>query len=168
MTKLDGGARTLMDKRTKIAQTLFAVFVLAMTTSCEGEAEKVNEATDALSDGVVTTESGLQYIDIELGDGPSPVEGRLVTVHYTGWVSNQGDRGDKFDSSVDRGMPAPFTFKPEFYMRGWYEGISTMKVGGKRTLIIPPEVYGEEWAPPPEVAPSGSTLIFDIELLAVD
>lgn len=149
----------------KLMGVLFIAFVLAVTEILHAGPEQSAVDDITKTEGVVTTDSGLRYLDVKVGEGPAPEQGRLVTVHFTGWVLEDGKRGTKFDSSVDRGMPAPFTFKEEFYMRGWYEGISTMRVGGKRTLIIAPEVYGTEWAPPPEIAPAGSTLIFDIELL---
>jgi peptidylprolyl isomerase len=165
MTKKTGTGSIKTGTTTKTLGVLFATVVLTMACTSGVGSEQPAEVGIAQSGDIVTTESGLQYIDVEAGDGPAPEQGRLVTIHYTSWVSENGERGTKFDSSVDRGLPAPFTLKGEFYMRGWYEGISTMRVGGKRTLIIAPEVYGSEWAPPPDVAPVGSTLIFDIELL---
>ena len=165
MTKMTGKASIQTSMVAKTVNILFAIFALAMTSSCSKGLEQAPSVSIALPGDIVTTESGLQYIDVAAGNGPIPEQGRLVTVHYTSWVLENGTRGSKFDSSVDRGTPAPFTLKKEFYIRGWHEGISTMKVGGKRTLIITPEVYGSEWAPPPDVAPLGSTLIFDIELL---
>jgi len=146
--------------------TVVSVFVIANFFS--SGAEQQTATTLVPTDDLVTTSSGLQYVDVEVGSGLAPEDGRLVTIHYESWVMENGERGLKFDSSVDRGLPAPFTFKPEFYMKGFYEGISTMKVGGKRTLIITTDFYGSEWAPPTELAPAGSTLIFDIELLEVN
>jgi len=89
-----------------------------------------------------------------------------VSVHYTGWLSENGSKGKKFDSSVDRGQPFQFTLGAHQVIAGWDEGVSGMKVGGKRTLIIPPELgYGARGAG--GVIPSNATLIFDVELLGV-
>jgi peptidylprolyl isomerase len=107
------------------------------------------------------TESGLQYFDVVEGDGPSPEEGQLVTVHYTGWLED----GTQFDSSVQRGEPFTFPLGQGQVIPGWDEGVATMKVGGKRQLVIPPELaYGEQGRPG---IPPNSTLIFDVELLDI-
>lgn len=110
---------------------------------------------------VQTTASGLQYIDVRVGDGPSPASvASTVTVHYTGTL----DDGTKFDSSYDRSQP--FKASLQRVIKGWQEGVLTMRVGGKRRLIIPPDLaYGNRKA---GKIPPGSTLTFDIELLAVD
>lgn len=106
--------------------------------------------------------SGLQIIDEVVGTGPSPQPGQRVTVHYTGTLEN----GTKFDSSVDRGQPYEFTIGQGTVIQGWDEGIMTMKVGGKRKLIIPPELgYGAAGRPP--MIPPNATLLFEIELLGV-
>lgn len=110
---------------------------------------------------VVTTASGLEYIDEKIGDGPSPASpSSRVTVHYTGWLAD----GTKFDSSVDRGRP--LTLRLTQVIAGWQEGVATMRVGGKRRLVIPPELaYGNKHV---GKIPAGSTLTFDIELLSID
>ena len=106
------------------------------------------------------TDSGILYIVLKEGDGPSPKPTDTVEVHYTGWLLD----GTKFDSSVDRGRPA--TFPLNGVIRGWTEGVGMMKVGGKRKLIIPPGLaYGSRGRPP--TIPPNSYLVFDIELLAI-
>jgi len=121
------------------------------------------EAPVAPKEGLVKTETGLQYEEIVVGEGATPQAGQRVKVHYTGWLTN----GTKFDSSVDRGQPFQFTLGRGQVIKGWDEGLSTMKVGGKRKLTIPPELgYGARGAG--GVIPPNSTLVFDVELLGVE
>ena len=110
---------------------------------------------------IETTASGLQYIDMRVGDGPSPASvTSTVTVHYTGLLPD----GTKFDSSYDRGTP--FKASLQHVIKGWQEGVLSMRVGGKRRLIIPPELaYGDHKI---GNIPAGSTLTFDVELLGVE
>ena len=116
--------------------------------------------------GEVTTPSGLRIIDVKPGTGPVPQAGQTVTVNYTGWLFVDGKKGDKFDSSLDRGRPFSFTLGGGNVIKGWDEGVSNMRVGGKRTLIIPPDLgYGAQGAG--GVIPPNATLIFDVELLGV-
>ena len=111
----------------------------------------------------LTTPSGLIYEDIKVGKGTTPKKGQKVTVHYTGWLQ-QNDQ--KFDSSVDRGEPFSFTIGEGQVIPGWDEGVATMKVGGKRKLIIPADLaYGALGAP--GTIPPNATLVFDVELLGV-
>ncbi len=113
-------------------------------------------------DGFVTNPSGLKYKDDVVGNGPSPTAGKEVTVHYTGRLEN----GTKFDSSVDRNQPFTTKIGVGSVIKGWDEGLMTMKVGGKRQLVIPPELgYGAAGSPPS--IPPNSKLIFDVELIAV-
>jgi peptidylprolyl isomerase len=115
---------------------------------------------------VMTTPDGLKIIDINVGTGPSPKTGQTAVVHYTGWLYENGAKGKKFDSSVDRKEPFEFPVGQGQVIKGWDEGVATMKVGGKRTLIIPPELgYGARGAG--GVIPPNATLIFDVELLGV-
>ena len=109
---------------------------------------------------------GLKYTDTKIGDGAMAHAGSKVSVHYTGWLSNNGAKGKKFDSSVDRGQPFQFTLGAHQVIAGWDEGVAGMKVGGTRTLIIPPELgYGARGAG--GAIPPNATLIFDVELLQV-
>jgi FKBP-type peptidyl-prolyl cis-trans isomerase FkpA len=113
-----------------------------------------------------TTPSGLQYEDTVVGEGEQATPGQDVTVHYTGWLYNEGVQGAKFDSSKDRRDPFVFSLGAGMVIRGWDEGVAGMKVGGARTLIIPPELgYGARGAG--GVIPGNATLKFDVELLAL-
>jgi len=128
------------------------------TEKMQEHARKVAEETGKQ---VVTTDSGLMYIDLEDGDGPTPGATDKVEVHYTGWLLD----GTKFDSSLDRGTPLPVNMTGGV-IRGWLEGLATMKVGGKRKLIIPPELgYGKRGAG--ARIPPDSVLVFDVELLRI-
>jgi len=110
--------------------------------------------------------SGLKYTDTNVGTGAEAAKGHKVSVHYTGWLYNNGAKGAKFDSSLDRGQPFAFALGAQQVIRGWDEGVAGMKVGGKRTLIIPPELgYGARGAG--GVIPPNATLMFDVELLGV-
>ncbi len=122
--------------------------------------------TPAKAQPVMTTPDGLQIIDLKVGTGPSPKTGQTVVVHYTGWLYANGKKGAKFDSSLDRGQPFEFPIGKGQVIAGWDEGVATMKVGGKRTLIIPPALgYGSRGAG--GVIPPNATLIFNVELLGV-
>ena len=114
----------------------------------------------------MTTATGLQITDSVVGTGATPKTGQTCVMHYTGWLYQNGVKGKKFDSSVDRGQPFEFSIGKRQVIGGWDEGVATMKVGGKRTLIIPPALgYGDRGAG--GVIPPNATLIFDVELLAV-
>jgi FKBP-type peptidyl-prolyl cis-trans isomerase len=121
---------------------------------------------DAAANQVIEMPNGLKYTDTKTGDGAAATPGNKVSVHYTGWLYNNGAKGTKFDSSVDRGQPFQFTLGAHQVIAGWDEGVAGMKVGGKRTLIIPPELgYGARGAG--GVIPPNATLMFDVELLGV-
>ena len=112
------------------------------------------------------TPSGLKYQDEIVGTGASPTKGQKCQMHYTGWLWVNGAKGAKFDSSHDRGRPFEFPLGMGQVIKGWDEGVETMKVGGKRTLIIPPELgYGPRAMG--SAIPANSWLIFDVELLGV-
>lgn len=114
----------------------------------------------------VTTKSGLKYENLKVGEGAEAVDGKIVAVHYTGWLLEAGTKGKQFDSSHGRGRPFEFALGKGQVIQGWDEGVKGMKVGGKRMLIIPPQLgYGERGAA--GVIPPNSTLIFDVELLGV-
>ena len=113
---------------------------------------------------MITTDSGLKYLDTTVGDGAEALKGQSVTVHYTGWLYNNDTQGAKFDSSKDRNDPFVFSLGAGMVIRGWDEGVAGMKVGGARTLIIPPEMgYGARGAG--GAIPPNATLKFDVELL---
>ena len=115
-----------------------------------------------MDEKVIQTASGLEYVEITEGTGASPKTGDTVSVHYTGWLKS----GQKFDSSVDRGEPFAFPLGKGRVIKGWDEGVGTMKVGGKRKLIIPAHLgYGDRGAG--GVIPPGATLVFEVELLGV-
>ncbi len=127
----------------------------------------MSDDSEAQSAKPVTTSSGLQYIDTTPGTGAAPKKGQTVTVHYTGWLYDGGKKGKKFDSSVDRNEPFRFPVGAGRVIAGWDEGVGSMKVGGKRTLIIPPGLgYGARGAG--GVIPPNATLMFDVELLGVN
>lgn len=113
-----------------------------------------------------TTPSGLQYEDTTPGSGAEAKAGQQVTVHYTGWLYNNGTQGAKFDSSLDRRDPFQFSLGAGMVIRGWDEGVAGMKVGGTRLLVIPPELgYGARGAG--GVIPPNATLKFEVQLLGV-
>ncbi|MEB3273684.1 MAG: FKBP-type peptidyl-prolyl cis-trans isomerase [Prochlorothrix sp.] len=122
----------------------------------------IDSTTDATEEpALTTTESGLQYVDLVVGTGATPQAGQTVVVHYTGTLEN----GRKFDSSLDRNSPFSFRLGAGQVIKGWDEGLSTMQVGGKRKLVIPPELgYGSRKIGP---IPANSTLIFEVELLRI-
>lgn len=123
---------------------------------------KAGQKAPAGKENVVKTSSGLEYVDLVEGKGASPQKGQTVIVHYTGWLTD----GKKFDSSLDRNEPFAFQIGVGQVIRGWDEGVSTMKVGGKRKLTIPPDLgYGNRGAG--GVIPPNATLIFDVELLDI-
>lgn len=115
-----------------------------------------------VSEQTIKTASGLAYVELEVGKGEQPKTGQTVEVHYTGWLKD----GTKFDSSRDRGRSFSFPLGERKVIKGWDEGVATMKVGGRRRLIIPPHLgYGARGAG--NVIPPNATLIFEVELLKI-
>lgn len=114
---------------------------------------------------MITTASGLQYQDTVMGSGAAAQAGKQVSVHYTGWLYNAGEKGAKFDSSKDRGEPFDFGLGAGMVIKGWDEGVQGMQAGGTRILLIPPQLgYGARGAG--GVIPPNATLMFEVELLA--
>ena len=141
----------------------FACAILALAIAA---AVPLLGRVDAATNQVIEMPNGLKYTDTKTGDGATATSGNKVSVHYTGWLYNNGAKEAKFDSSVDRGQPFQFTLGAHQVIAGWDEGVAGMKVGGKRTLIIPPELgYGARGAG--GVIPPNATLMFDVELLGV-
>lgn len=123
-----------------------------------------SQATPSASEtGMITTPSGLQYQDLVVGDGAQAAAGDQVSVHYTGWLED----GTKFDSSLDRNQPFDFNLGQGMVIPGWDEGVAGMREGGKRKLVIPPDLaYGPSGFPP--TIPPNATLTFEVELLKVN
>jgi peptidylprolyl isomerase len=146
----------------KLIILLLIAAAVAIPACSQKETKAAPETRQALPEPgkSVTTASGLMYTDLIVGKGQSPVAGKQVKVHYTGWLEN----GTKFDSSLDHGQPFVFTIGAGQVIPGWDEGVMTMKTGGKRKLIIPPQLgYGSAGAG--GVIPPDATLIFEVELL---
>jgi peptidylprolyl isomerase len=142
----------------RLAGAALALAILAVSTPVG--------RSDAADNQVTEMPDGLKYTDTKTGEGATAKAGNKVSVHYTGWLSDNGAKGKKFDSSVDRGQPFQFTLGAKQVIAGWDEGVAGMKVGGKRTLNIPPELgYGARGAG--GTIPPNATLIFDVELLQV-
>ena len=134
---------------------------LLLTVAC-GPTAAPATSSGAAGKSEVTMSNGLKYTDDQVGTGAEATAGNTAVVHYTGWLEN----GTKFDSSRDRGQPLSFPLGAGRVIRGWDEGVAGMKVGGKRTLTIPPALgYGANGAPP--VIPPNATLKFEVELVDV-
>ena len=157
-----------MNKR--IGLLLPALLVAALASApAAGDETKSTPAPEAAKKSeakMKSTPSGLQYQDTVEGTGASPKAGQTCVMHYTGWLWENGAKGAKFDSSLDRGAPFTFPIGQGRVIKGWDEGVATMKVGGKRTLLIPPQLgYGARGAS--GAIPPNATLLFDVELLEV-
>lgn len=165
-------AQFTTDKSSAVADELGKTQPVAVTTDTGANLAVDNtqliavntnsESEQSSGDKVVTTESGLKYIELTEGTGAMPKKGQTVVVHYTGTLED----GQKFDSSRDRNRPFSFKLGTGQVIKGWDEGLATMRVGGRRQLIIPPELgYGSRGAG--GVIPPNATLIFDVELLRI-
>src|SRR5438309_59861 len=151
----------MRSSRRTIIRTAFAAIAAAASSPLMATTASAQTAGKPM-----TTASSLQIIDSIVGTGASPKAGQICVMHYTGWLYENGTKGKKFDSSVDRNEPFEFPIGQKRVIAGWDEGVASMKVGGKRTLIIPPALgYGARGAG--GVIPPNATLMFDVELLAV-
>jgi FKBP-type peptidyl-prolyl cis-trans isomerase len=139
-----------------VTRIVFALAILLATACSAGSTGSAGGGNE------VTTPSGLKYTDEVVGTGKQPQPGQTAVVHYTGWTMD----GKKFDSSKDKNQPFQFPLGAGRVIKGWDEGVASMKVGGKRILIVPPELgYGARGFPP--VIPPNATLKFEVELLDV-
>ncbi len=142
-----------------IGAVLVLVTMAAVAAACS---QSQSPAGEGAGGNEVTTPSGLKYTDVKEGTGAQPRPGQTAVVHYTGWLLD----GTKFDSSKDRGQPFSFPLGQGRVIRGWDEGVATMKVGGVRRLTIPPDLaYGARGAG--GVIPPNATLTFEVELLDI-
>jgi peptidylprolyl isomerase len=139
----------------------YSAGVAALAVACSGsDSSATGNPSSEVNMETTTTASGLQYRDIVVGTGTLASQGDTAVVHYTGWLMD----GTKFDSSLDRGQPLDFVIGQGRVIKGWEEGVGTMNVGGKRELIIPPDLaYGTRGAG--GVIPPDATLKFEVELL---
>ncbi|MGF1619156.1 MAG: FKBP-type peptidyl-prolyl cis-trans isomerase [Rhodomicrobiaceae bacterium] len=153
---------------TRLSGLLAAILVTALSSGCSnGASTEVAQTAELTPAAAATSDSGLQIEDIKVGDGASPKPGQKAVMHYTGWLYENGVKGKKFDSSLDRGEPFEFTLGQRQVIEGWERGVATMKVGGKRQLIIPPALgYGSSGVGGGLIPPN-STLLFEVELLEV-
>ena len=149
----------------KVLSTLLAAAVaFAVSTVPANADEKSPEKKSDLK--MESSPTGLQYQDVVVGTGAIPKKGQTCVMNYTGWLWVNGAKGKKFDSSVDRGDPFTFPLGIGRVIKGWDEGVASMKIGGKRTLLIPPELgYGARGAG--GAIPPNATLLFEVELLGV-
>lgn len=143
-----------------------AILPIALALAAPALAQAASQPAPRAGTAPVVLPGGTRITDTRIGTGAMAEPGRLVAVHYTGWLRVDGAKGRKFDSSLDSGRPFVFALGAGDVIPGWDEGVAGMKVGGRRTLIVPPEAgYGESGAG--ETIPPGATLIFEVELLAV-
>jgi peptidylprolyl isomerase len=159
---------SIMTTKTRSLSLLAPAVALALSlvVSTGSRAANPGQADESKSKKMTKTESGLQYLDDKEGTGESPKTGQTCVMHYTGWLWENEAKGKKFDSSKDRGQPFEFTIGVAEVIKGWDEGVATMKVGGKRQLLIPPKLgYGARGYG--RVIPPNATLLFEVELLGV-
>jgi peptidylprolyl isomerase len=149
-----------------LSRLLASILVTALASGCTTSPSTPVAAETTAAAAAAPAATTLQIKDIKVGTGASPKLGQTAVVHYTGWLYENGVKGKKFDSSVDRGQPFEFAIGQRKVIAGWDQGVASMKIGGKRTLIIPPNLgYGASGAG--GLIPPNSTLIFDIELLGL-
>jgi len=151
----------------RMSRRFILTTTIALAAAFAGEtAIGTSTSAKAQAPKTMTTSSGLQIADSKIGTGATPQPGQICVMHYTGWLYEGGTKGKKFDSSLDRGQPFEFPIGVKRVIAGWDEGVASMKVGGKRTLIIPPALgYGARGAG--SAIPPNATLIFEVELLDV-
>jgi FKBP-type peptidyl-prolyl cis-trans isomerase FkpA len=158
--------KNVASRQLALASAIAAMFLAPSGIALAQAPDKVPPSSQSKLDAKVTQ---LQIIDTTVGTGAEAVKGKVVVVHYTGWLYDPGSpdkKGKKFDSSVDKKSPFSFPLGGGRVIRGWDEGVAGMHVGGKRTLVIPPDMaYGSRGAG--GVIPPDATLMFDVELLAV-
>jgi peptidylprolyl isomerase len=160
MTRTTTAARLLLMAAATVAVS-FSLVLPARTRAFDP-----GQTKETKSKKMKKTESGLQYRDIKEGTGKSPKTGQTCVVHYTGWLWVNNEKGKQFDSSRERGEPLSFPVGKRRVIAGWDEGVASMKAGGKRELLIPPELgYGRRGAE--GVIPPNATLFFEVELLEV-
>ena len=153
-------------KRSWLLSTAFAAALCAVPGLADEPKPTPAQGAVKGDSKMTKTPSGLQYEDVKVGTGDSPKKGQTAVVHYTGWLWENGAKGKKFDSSVDRGQPFSFPVGMGRVIKGWDEGVATMKVGGKRVLLIPPDLgYGSRGAG--GAIPPNATLIFEVELIEI-
>src|SRR5438093_11026963 len=157
----DGGCQQSSNSGSTSSSTTTTSASASSPAPAASNPEPSTEAGGQASGAEVTLPNGLKYVDVKVGDGGLAESGMSIQVHYTGWLLN----GTKFDSSLDHGQPFTFKLGAGEVIRGWDEGVKGMRVGGKRKLTIPPDLgYG---AQANGAIPANSTLVFDVELLAV-
>jgi peptidylprolyl isomerase len=150
----------------RILSSIVAALSLLTQPGLSQEKKPTPKTQEKKESKMIKTESGLQYEDLTVGTGESPNSGQVCSMHYTGWLWENEAKGKKFDSSVDRGRPFEFPLGQGRVIKGWDEGVATMKVGGKRLLLIPGSLaYGERGFP--GAIPPNATLLFEVELLGV-
>lgn len=154
----------------KLCRVYCIVILPLIVASCGVDAQdKKNKSAKSQGTHKMTrtkTKSGLEYTIVQAGNGTSPQKGNMVTVHYTGWLDKNGEPDSKFDSSVDRNRPFTFSIGVGQVIKGWDEGVLTMKVGEKRRLYIPANLAYGAYSPSRGIPPH-SNLIFDVELLSI-
>lgn len=142
------------------------MLLICLITSVKPSAAQFGQAQVKKHQKLQTTQSGLKYLDLEEGTGKTPHAMQTCIVHYTGWLWENGAKGKQFDSSKKRGEPFAFHVGAGEVIAGWDEGVSSMKIGGRRELLIPPRLaYGDRGAG--GVIPANATLVFEVELLGV-